>query len=126
MEFDKALNEESHPLNEMARIGEYQPFIVYVYGKEGPVPHFHLIKGSPDTPSWQTCIRIDASEYFHHTGKEEVLNSGERKELVEFLKQPNKYIASITNWQYLVAQWSSNNPSWEIAPEIAMPNYSVL
>jgi hypothetical protein len=110
----------------MARIGEYIPFIAYVYGREGSVAHFHLLKGNPDSPSWQTCIKIRTAEYFHHTGKEEILNSGERKEMIDFLNKPNRYISSVSNWQYLVAQWSSNNPRWEIDANTPMPDYLLL
>jgi hypothetical protein len=131
MDFDKAIKEEktdgnNHQLNEMAQIGLFDQYSLYVYGREGPVAHFHLLKGNPDNPSWQTCIKIETSEYFHHDGKEGTLNSKQKKHLVDFFNTSNQDLPQITNWQSTVVAWNQNNPRWRIDRNTTMPEYSLL
>lgn len=119
-------------LYEMAQIGLFDQYILYVYGeanaygREGPVAHFHLLKGSPDNPSWQTCIKIETSEYFHHDGKEGTLNSKQKRHLVDFFNTSNQGLPQITNWQSSVVAWNQNNPRWRIDRNTSMPDYLVL
>lgn len=122
MEFGKIIREDGQILYEMAQIGKFDSFEIWIYGGEGPIPHFHLI--SQKFPDFEACIKIEKVEYFHHSGKEGILNSKEKKRLVEFL-QSNHHKLNGTNWEILVAQWGMNNPKYDI-PFLEMPNYREL
>lgn len=122
MKFGEIIRDDGTILLEMARIGEFDNFLIYICGSEGPIPHFHLIKGNPKYPDFETCIEITKPIYFHHSGKEGILTSKEKKRLIEFLKKSH-YMLEGTNWQVLVAQWCMNNPDHEINPKTKTPNY---
>jgi hypothetical protein len=126
MNFGEIIRKDGQILLEMANIGSFDGFTIYIYGSEGPKPHFHLIKGNPKYPDFETCIKINNPIYFHHSGKEGVLNSKEKKRLIEFLKSNNKYFPDKTNWQMLVIQWSMNNTDFQISPKTKIPNYIKL
>ena len=107
----------------MFRIGfTNDGFEVYIdTDNGGNYPHFHYrTKGSCD---FHTCIKIDKAEYFIHTSKENKLNFRQRKELVRFLKAPNKSTKFKNNWERLVADWNSNNSTVEVDEDLEMPNY---
>ena len=120
----KLIREDGQILYEMSQIGKFDSFEIWIYGGEGPVPHFHLITGNQKSPEFETCIKIKEAEYFHHSGKEGALNSKEKKRLIEFLQKPHHKLSG-TNWEILVAQWGMNNPKYDI-PFIEVPNYREL
>ena len=94
---NQLVNENKKNLTEMARIGftddGFEVYIntddgfeVYINTDDGGnIPHFHY--RTKNTWEFHTCIRLDIAEYFHHDGKEDILNSKQRKQLVKFLKQ---------------------------------------
>jgi len=125
MKYGEIIRENGQILLEMAKIGEFDNFSIYVYGSEGPKPHFHLIKGNPKSPNFETCIEISSSIYFYHNNKEGILNSKQKKKLVDFLNKKHRLLNS-TNWEVLVIQWCLNNPEYEINPQIKMPDYLKL
>jgi len=125
-EYGEIIREDGQLLLEMANIGSFDGFVLYIYGSEDPKPHFHLIKGQPKYPNFETCIEINRVKYFHHSGKEGVLNSKEKKHLIDFLNKKNKHFIDKTNWQMLVVQWSMNNTNFQISPKTKIPNYILL
>ena len=115
-------------LLEMARVGfiddEYE---VYIHTDDpGNVPHFHIWDAETRGQKFHTCIRIESPEYFHHTGKEDYLNSSMRKELVSFLKSKSKNKRFSSNWEYLVSMWNDNNSKMNVPEDITMPDYTKL
>lgn len=56
---------EDDSLLEMIEIGRFEDWRICVYGKEGPIPHFHFYP-----PGYSEreggCIRLDKPEYFNH------------------------------------------------------------
>ena len=115
-------------LLEMARVGfiddEYE---VYIHTDDpGNIPHFHIWDAETRGQKFHTCIRIESPEYFHHTGKEDYLNSSMRKELVRFLKSKSKNKRFSSNWEYLVSMWNDNNSKINVPEEITMPDYTKL
>ena len=121
-EIIEKLNEEEMLL-EMATIGRYGKYTYRIYGNEGNIPHFHVLK---DNNTIQ-CIRLDKAEYFTHNGKyTNRLNSGERKDLIEFLKLKHFDKYDITNWEYVVSQWNLENTKFIIAEDLTMPDYSKI
>lgn len=110
---------------EMARIGYTDDgFEVYVNTDDGGnIPHFHYrVKGSWDN---HTCIKLDKPEYFHHDGKESLLNSKQRKNLIQFLNRFDDEEGK-TNWQILVIEWNRNNSNKKVDRNIPMPDYTKL
>lgn len=116
-------------LLEMARVGfiddEYE---VYIHTDDpGNVPHFHIWDAETRGQKFHTCICIESPEYFHHTGKEDYLNSSMRKELIKFLKsKPTKLKRYNTNWEVVVDMWNANNSKANVPDDLPMPDYTKL
>ena len=69
--------------------GEFGDFEVEVGESEGTnIPHIHLNNGEKGKKQKKTAIRLDMNRYFIHGDKTYRLNSGERKQFVEWLKSP--------------------------------------
>lgn len=103
-----------------------------IYGDEGSgYPHFHFYKnlkpeeGIPASyRSGGGCLAIESANYFVHGGHQEKLNPEEIKGLRVFLKEKNRSINSITNWEYIVGMWNDNNPDQKQLPtDIQIPDY---
>lgn len=114
-------------LVEMARVGKYDIYDVYVHSDDkGKIPHFHIWDDNTKGQKFHTCIRIDEPEYFHHTGKEDVLTNKEIKNLIKFLQSKPKHGLYDTYWQALVYMWNMNNSDVEIDDSQSMPDYMLL
>lgn len=121
---DFELNERF--LFEMAQIGDLDnKLIIYVRSNEGGnIPHFHIVDKQTFGSKFHTCVKIENATYFHHTGKEDVLNSKQRKRLVEFLSKD--FDEDTTNWEYLIMTWNANNSSTKLSKRMQMPDYTNL
>lgn len=95
----------------------------------GNIAHFHYRK-KHNWKEFHTCIKIESAGYFHHTGKEDVLNSKQRKELAEFLAAPvalAKYKNRFdNNWELICFLWDLNNSDKMIDDNVTMPDYREL
>ena len=117
---------ESRLLGEMSRIGYLDSYEIYIRTDDaGKIPHMHIWDRNTKGQKFHTCVRLDKAEYFHHTGKEDELNSAERKKLVEFLKSKHPKF-KMTNWKYLLIQWNENNSDVYIDEDSKMPDYRKL
>lgn len=76
---------------------------VYVRGKEGPIPHFHL---QADNGSWEICIRLDCNCYFSHGHYKGSLNTNQCKELDRFLSET---YTKESRWKEMVDYWNYAN-----------------
>ena len=115
------------PLMEMARVGFFDEYEIYIHTDDpGNIPHFHIWDAETKGNKYHTCIRIDKPEYFHHTGKEDTLNSKDKKDLVKFLNSKPKNKRYNTNWEYLVSMWNDNNSKINVDEDIEMPDYTKL
>ena len=114
-------------LNEMARVGfTSDSYEIYVRTNDsGNIPHFHYWDTLTKGDVFHTCIRIDSPEYFHHTGKEDELNSKQKKSLIQFLLKQHSTLG-ISNWKYLIALWNDNNSDVYVDIDSEMPDYSTL
>ena len=111
-------------LLEMARLGYFDDYEIFVFTNDsGKIPHFHIRDSNTMGQKFHTCIRIDKAEYFHHTGKEDILNKKERKELVNFLNSKYRNRDNETNWSHLVDLWNDNNSDIELDDNTNMPDY---
>lgn len=100
----------------MALIGNVDEYAISINTNDGDyIHHFHIK---------DTNLKIEKAEYFHHKGKENILNSKLRKELIKSLK--SKTELGITHWEYLVATWNNNNSNKKLPIEIPMPDYTAL
>ena len=121
----QALHEQM--LTEMARIGSLGELSMYVRTNDpGNYPHFHIIDENTMGQQFHCCVRIDCAQYFKHTGKEDVLNSSKRKELVEFLTSASEDEPEKTNWQVVLVEWNRNNSNKKVPLDLTMPNYKDL
>ena len=70
--------------------------------------------------------------YYYHLktdmqkGKEGVLNSKERKELIKFFQSSDPDEVFGTNWDVLLYEWNKNNNRKRISRDTEMPNYLLL
>lgn len=117
---------EEQMLAEMARVCDFKSYTIFVNSKEGFIPHFHIWDSNSNGQNFHTCIRLDKAEYFHHTGKESILNASLRKDLCETLKEKPKDARFDSYWDILVFQWNISNPGKEIAITLTMPDYTQL
>ena len=115
--------QDERMLMEMASIGDIDSKLTIIIRMNDPgnVPHFHIVDKTTLGSKFHTCIKIESAEYFHHTGKEDVLNTKQRKLLVNYLSSTNR--RDDLNWEYLVTTWNYNNSSVLVDENIPMPDY---
>ena len=121
---------DRQPVMEMAKIGTFGTkvgetgnYVVWIYDEEGDgIPHFHIVNREKN---FSCCVKILECDYFKHSGKDDILNSKLRKNLVAFLTSKHKYLP-VTNWDYLCAAWNDNNSNYEIPIPTKMPDYTKL
>ena len=136
-EWAKIVNEQSSDvilsnnnvrlLNEMARVGDLNKDLeVYVRTDDGGnTPHFHIWDKNTQGNKFHTCVQIKQPVYFHHDGKEGVLNTAQRKELVDFLKsKPTKTKKFSTFWEAVLTLWNMNNSAMDVDEDQPMPDYT--
>ena len=102
------MKENLDMLYEMASVGyftileenskqESLKFKVFVCGDEDEISHMHIWDDETDGKKIHTCVCLDKIEYFHHTGKEEILTPKQKKYLVDFLKEECKKKQALQN-----------------------------
>lgn len=127
--FKEAMKIDEDLLLEMAKVGNFSDKAIYVRSNDGGnLPHFHVVDSSTLGNEFHSCIKLLEPEYFIHEGKEDKLNSSEKKRLVKFLKSnsTSKRFSSFTNWEVLVTLWNMNNSDRDIDEDAEMPDYTRL
>lgn len=127
--FSQYLKEHEILLAEMARVGDLTNKLeVYVRSHEGGnKPHFHIWDKATQGDDFHTCIEILHPKYFHHTGKEDTLNSQMKKELLKFLNaKPKKLRRYDTNWEVLIDMWNNGDSNMEVPEDTSIPDYMEL
>lgn len=126
----KILKHSYTDITGMARAGFTKDnYEVYVNTEDGGnIPHFHYRLKS-DWNKFHTCIRLDSPEYFHHNGKEDVLNSSQKKNLQKFLSSQvtlSRYKGKFeNNFELLCFLWDINNSNVQ-SDDWALPDYTTL
>ena len=117
---------DDHSINEMAQIGIMDnKFVIVVWTNDpGNIPHFHIMDKATRGSEFHTCVKIESPEYFEHTGKEDKLNSKQRKALIDFFNSTDKW--GENNWIVLLKEWERNNSNYEIGLDVKMPDYTKL
>lgn len=114
----------------MARVGYSGDLEVYVNTDDGGnLPHFHVrLKNNGD--KFHSCIRLDCAEYFLHAGKEDKLNSHQRKILQQFMEDtvelPRYKDKFNNNWELACFLWDTNNSDATIDDYVVQPDYRNL
>ena len=126
----KQILDGSSEISGMARVGYSGNLEVYVNTNDsGNIPHFHL-RDKDDWEKFRSCIQIIRPEYYVHEGMEDVLNSKQRKDLVNFMSDNvsiKKYADKFdNNWQLVCFLWDLNNSDFEIPDDATMPDYNNL
>ena len=102
-------------------------FELYKGGNEGEnVPHFHIYNNEDFKSSkyFETCLRIDESEYFLHKPYHKRMNSKQKKLVLKFLKTKVKWVNMYMDvWHHMRYQW---NMKFHVHIPNKMPDYSVL
>ena len=126
------VTEENDMLFEMARVGfiSKSPVLeIYIHTDDpGNIPHFHIRdykKIGKSGEEFHTCVEFKSNKYFHHTGKEDVLNNRQRKLLCDFLRktEPDEIES---NWTILIKEWNRNNSNAKIPTNLPMPDYTTI
>ena len=117
----------AHTLLEMAQVGKFSNYKVYIYGGEGPIPHLHFFTVDNKISG---CIRLDKPEYFVHGNHSDKLNHSDKKKFVEWISSNEtpfkKFSADLTVYRYIVITWNENNENYRIDEDIEMPDYTQL
>ena len=114
----------------MARVGYVDSYEIYVNTNDGgELPHFHM-RDPSDWDKFHTCILITEAKYFLHAGKEDTLNSKQRKALQAFMEAlvgNKKYVDKFrNNWELVCFLWELNNSDAIISDDATMPDYTKL
>lgn len=126
MEDKKYIQLRESMLLEMARVGFFDKFEIYVHTDDpGNIPHLHIWDRGTRGQKFHTCISILEPEYFHHTGKERVLNTKQLKAMLIFLLKPSEDFEG-SNWNTLIRLWNMNNSTRKVPIDYPMPDYRLL
>ena len=122
IELDNSIEDtKTHKLEEMAEVGRQDYFLVKVFGKEGPVQHFHIFTSD----GRKVCLKFKENAYFAHGKYLDKLNNNELKDIMNFMEKPNEKVEGYTNWQVAIFIWnlSNTNKNVQLDNKLQMPNY---
>ena len=120
------ISDNTDMLLEMARVGDMDSKLaIYIRSNDpGNIPHFHIVDQVTMGDKFHTCIKIETAEYFHHTGKEDILNAKQNKSLMEFFSKSDKW--GDNYWDIVLQEWNRNNSKVEVNRKLKTPNYLEL
>ena len=129
MEKNSQMNEnhlQSKMLLEMAKVGPLNDeLVIYIWTNDGGnIPHFHIVDKATMGNEFHTCVKIMSAEYFHHTGKEDVLNSKQKKALMKFFTMSDKW--GDNYWDIVLQEWNRNSSKIEVDRNLPTPDYTKL
>ena len=117
---------QSKMLLEMAKVGPLNDeLVIYIWTNDGGnIPHFHIVDKATMGNEFHTCVKIMSAEYFHHTGKEDVLNSKQKKALMKFFTMSDKW--GDNYWDIVLQEWNRNSSKIEVDRNFPTPDYTKL
>jgi hypothetical protein len=103
---------------------------VFVCTDDIVVPHFH-IRNKADWIDLSIGICITDPVYFHHLGRERILNARQKQLLIDFLQSDSETFGFDpqlvrTNWDVIKVEWNRNNTSMNVPYDVEMPDYTLL
>ena len=117
---------EFYDEDNMARIGFVGNLELYINTDDVcPLPHFHICDKDTKGKVFNTAICLDDVVYLDHSGKTDWLDVKQKKRLINFF-QSKKEPLDITNWQYILILWNTNNEYVKIDLDAPMPDYTKL
>lgn len=117
---------EFYDEDNIARIGFVGDLELYINTDDVcPLPHFHICDRGTKGIIFYTTICLDDAVYFNHSGKADRLDTEQKKRIINFL-QSKKEPLDITNWQYVLILWNTNNDYLKIDLDFPMPDYTKL
>ena len=119
------LNNEKKMM-EMASIGDIDSELTIIIRMNDTenIPHFHIVDKVTLGNNFHTCIKIETPEYLHHTGKEDVLNSKQKKTLMKFFTMSDKW--GDNYWDIVLQEWNRNSSKIEVDRNLSTPDYTKL
>jgi hypothetical protein len=91
---------------------------IYVYGNEGPIPHFHIVSENKN----DICICICEAKYFNHGKYKNTFKSKKQLKMLDYwMDNININDDTKTNWEFIIIMWKSANPEWRNY-DIKFPN----
>ena len=132
--YEWVLNElnKDNDIDGIDRIGftddGYEVFIVTDDYMLSDVPHFHYRKKEKGKKmEFHTCIRLDKADYYHHTGKEDILSDTQKENLMKFLQGLSSNKRYQDNWSYMLSSWNHQNCYKMVVDEnLTIPDYTKL
>ena len=117
---------QSKMLLEMAKVGPLNDeLVIYIWTNDGGnIPHFYIVDKATMGNDFYTCVKIMSAEYFHHTGKEDVLNSKQKKTLMNFFTMSDKW--GDNYWDIVLQEWNRNSSKIEVDRNLSTPDYTKL
>lgn len=117
---------QSNMLLEMAKVGPLNDeLVIYIWTNDGGnIPHFHIVDKATMGNEFHTCVKIMSAEYFHHTGKEDMLNSKQKKALMKFFTMSDKW--GDNYWDIVLQEWNRNSSKIEVDRNLPTPDYTKL
>ena len=115
---------QSNMLLEMAKVGPLNDeLVIYIWTNDGGnIPHFHIVDKATMGNEFHTCVKIMSAEYFHHTGKEDMLNSKQKKALMKFFTMSDKW--GDNYWDIVLQEWNRNSSKIEVDRNLPAPDYT--
>lgn len=120
-------------LLEMAKLGEIDALALIIWTRDpGNIPHIHIVDVGTEGDKFDCCIRLDKAEYFKHGSHQDKLNSKQRKSIALFMRSKIDEDADITNYEFAVRSWNTNNPDRKLTlkrdenKNILIPDYTKL
>lgn len=104
----------------MAYIGHFCKYTIQIYSDERPIPHFHFIDFANEK---EGCICLQENKYFNHGTKQNILNSKERKMLIDFL---NTKVGNVSIFKNMCRKWNESNPNHKIVDLNYIPDYTFI
>ena len=117
---------QSKMLLEMAKVGPLNDELVMLIWTNdgGNIPHFHIVDKATMGNEFHTCVKIMSAEYLHYTGKEDVLNSKQKKTLMKFFTMSDKW--GDNYWDIVLQEWNRNSSKIEVDRNFPTPDYTKL
>ena len=79
---------------------------ISIYNGERDIPHCHVYNVDF---SFHCCPCLDEAKYFIHTGKENKMNSYQRKDFDKIMSMKTHRTYGMTVWEFLVQEWNRKN-----------------
>lgn len=114
-----------NPLLEMATVGKFNLFKIYVCGEPYKNPTFHLeykYQNKDDIDCFLAIIQIkDLKVLDFEIGKIKKITQKTFNKLKSFLQSNHYKFNTMTYWEYLIYSWNNENPTNKLPENFPLP-----